>query len=81
MSVGEVLLALGVVAAIGALALVYGRRYFRNTAAFPPPGSWPEEADPAKSTSPARLEDLELLHDRGEIDDTEYAARRRELMR
>ena len=81
MSVIAVLLMLAAFAVAAALALVYGRRYFHNTAAFPPPGSWPEEAHPSESTTSERLEELEELRRSGEIDETEYVNRRRELLR
>ena len=81
MSVLAVLFALAALVGIGALLLVYGRRYFRNAAAFPPPGSWPEEADPSQATTGGRLEELEELRRNGEVDETEYASRRRDLLR
>ena len=81
MSLLAVLLVLAALAGIGALVLVYGRRHFRNAAAFPPPGSWPEEAHPSQSTTYCRLEELEKLRRNGELDETEYASRRRDLLR
>lgn len=80
MSVGAVFLVLAVVVAAAALALVFARRHFRNAAAFPPPGGWPEEASPSRSTAPSRLIELEALRRNGEIDETEYANRRKELL-
>jgi hypothetical protein len=80
-NVVAVLLALAVIAAAAVLLFLYGRRYFQNTAALPPPGAWPEEAHPSESTTAARLEELDELKRDGEIDETEYATRRRELLR
>ena len=81
MSVISVLLALAVVTVAAALLLIYGRRHFQNSAAFPPPGSWPEEAHPSEATTAARLQELDELRRNGEVDETEYASRRRELLR
>ena len=75
-----VLLVLAAVAGAAALLLVYGRRYFSNVAAFPPPGAWPEEAHPSEATTSSRLQELDELRRNGEIDETEYAARRRDLL-
>lgn len=80
MSVVAVLLTLAVVVLAAVLALLFGRRHFRNEAAFPPPGSWPEEAHPSESTASSRLDELEALRRRGEIDVAEYEVRRRDLL-
>ena len=81
MSVPAVLLVLALLVAVAALVLLYGRRHFRNTAALPPPGAWPEEAHPSQATTSGRLEELEELRRNGEVDETEYASRRRDLLR
>jgi hypothetical protein len=80
MSAVAVLLTLAAVAAVGALVFVLGRRHFRNTAALPPPEGWPEEADPARSTTSSRLHELERLRRAGEIDVVEYESRKRDLL-
>lgn len=80
MSVGAVMLALAAVVAVALLALIYGRRHFRNVAALPPPGGWPEEASPSRATAPTRLIELERLRRNGEIDEIEYQNRRKELL-
>lgn len=80
MSVGAVLLTLAAVVVAAVLAMVFGRRHFRNAAAFPPPGGWPEEASPSQSTAPTRLLELEALKRNGEIDEVEYASRKKELL-
>lgn len=80
MSILAVLLTLAAVVLVAALALVFGRRHFRNVAAFPPPGGWPEEASPSQSTAPTRLVELDALRRGGEIDEVEYDSRKKELL-
>ena len=80
MSVAGVLVTLAVVVLAMALFFVYGRRHARNQAAYPPPGGWPEEAHPSEATASSRLDELEALRRDGQIDETEYEVRRRELL-